>query len=101
MGFVRGVFRNAFQKFHSELEKRPLRTQMIAGGSLTFLGDVIAQQGIEKRTLEEHDWTRSCRMGFFAIVVWTGVGYKWSVTDWNQETLFELQAWGNPIMETQ
>ena len=79
MGFVRGVFRNAFQRFHSELEKHPLRTQMIAGGTLTFFGDVIAQQGIEKRTLEEHDWTRSCRMGFFAIVVWTGVGYKWSV----------------------
>ena len=71
------IVRQAFTQFHNALQKWPLRTQMVTGGTLTFLGDVIAQQGIEKRTLDEHDWVRSARMGFFAIVVWTWVGYKW------------------------
>ena len=66
-----------FTRFHYALKKWQLRTQMITGGSLTFLGDVIAQQGVEKRTWNDHDWTRSARMGLFAVVVWTGVGYKW------------------------
>ena len=71
------IVRKAFGQFHNALQKWPLRTQMITGGTLTFLGDVIAQQGIEKRTFDEHDWVRSARMGFFAVIVWTGVGYKW------------------------
>ena len=60
--------------FNSCLKRWPLRTQMITGGSLTFLGDVICQNVIEK-----HEWDvwRSLRMGGFGAFVWSAVGYKW------------------------
>jgi hypothetical protein len=77
MGKVRLSFRFWFGRFHRQLETNPLRTQMVMGGTLTVFGDVIAQQFCEGKKLKDHDWIRSARMGFFAIVVWSYVGHKW------------------------
>lgn len=61
--------------FNSCLVRWPLKTQMITGGTLTFLGDVICQNLIENTN--KWDYLRSLRMGGFAVCVWSTVGYKW------------------------
>ena len=61
--------------FNSCLVRWPLKTQMITGGTLTFLGDVICQNFIENTNKWDH--LRSLRMGGFAVCVWSTVGYKW------------------------
>jgi len=61
--------------FNSCLVRWPLKTQMITGGTLTFLGDVICQNFIENTN--KWDYLRSLRMGGFAVCVWSTVGYKW------------------------
>ena len=61
--------------FNSCLVRWPLKTQMVTGGTLTFLGDVICQNFIENTN--QWDYLRSLRMGGFAVCVWSTVGYKW------------------------
>ena len=61
--------------FNSCLVRWPLKTQMITGGTLTFLGDVICQNFIENTN--KWDYLRSLRMGGLAVCVWSTVGYKW------------------------
>ena len=61
--------------FNACLVRWPLKTQMVTGGTLTFLGDVICQNYIENT--KQWDYLRSLRMGGFAVCVWSTVGYKW------------------------
>ena len=74
---VRAFLHRCVLRFDAQLQRRPLGTQMVVGGLLTYFGDILAQQMLEKRGWDNHDWIRSFRMGCFSVFVWTGVGYKW------------------------
>jgi len=77
---VRAFLHRCILRFDAQLQRRPLGTQMVVGGLLTYFGDILAQQLLEKRGWDNHDWIRSFRMGCFSVFVWTGVGYKWFTT---------------------
>lgn len=50
--------------YQARLAARPIVTQLVSTGVLFGLGDVLAQQGVERRGLQ-HDYLRTGRMVFF------------------------------------
>ncbi|KAI9228039.1 MAG: integral membrane protein mpv17 pmp22 family [Piptocephalis tieghemiana] len=51
--------------YQKSLRKSPLLTQSLVTGGLFAFGDVLAQQGVEKKGVEAHDLMRTARMLFF------------------------------------
>lgn len=50
------------QWYLAQLSKRPMLTTMWSTGAMLFGGDVIAQQVIERKGAQRHDWVRTARM---------------------------------------
>lgn len=42
---------------------------IISAGVISGLGDVIAQQVVERRSLREHDWSRTFRFSTIGLVI--------------------------------
>lgn len=58
------------------LATHPLRTRMIASGSLFTVGDLIAQQGLERRGMS-HDPYRTLRLAFYGSVIFAPLVNTW------------------------
>ncbi|KAI5809833.1 hypothetical protein DFH27DRAFT_161831 [Peziza echinospora] len=52
-------------------------TQSATTGVLFATGDVLAQQGVEKRGLENHDFSRTARMGFYGGLIFGPMVVQW------------------------
>ncbi|ORX80964.1 sym-1 [Anaeromyces robustus] len=57
-----------FKWYHHCLNKKPILTQSLTTGVMFAVGDVIAQQLVEKRG-KEHDYKRTGRMSLFGACV--------------------------------
>ncbi|KAG8906974.1 Protein required for ethanol metabolism [Tulasnella sp. 403] len=62
--------------YQSALQRRPVRTSMVASFTLFSAGDVIAQQLVEKRG-KDHDWTRTLRLGLYGGLIFTPIVVPW------------------------
>lgn len=58
------------------LSRRPLQTRMVTSGCLFSLGDVISQQGIERRGFD-HDPTRTLRLAFYGTALFAPLVNTW------------------------
>ncbi|KAI8141489.1 hypothetical protein BJV82DRAFT_619377 [Fennellomyces sp. T-0311] len=58
-----------FAWYNRALTRRPLLVQCITTAFLFGTGDVLAQQAIEKKGIENHEWSRTMRMSGFGGVV--------------------------------
>jgi len=60
----------ALQKYNQALLKSPYKTKMMTAGTTYFIADNICQHYIEKKTVQDHSFVRSCRQSsvgaFFA-----------------------------------
>ncbi|XP_028296377.1 mitochondrial inner membrane protein Mpv17 [Gouania willdenowi] len=68
-----------WRSYQALMTKRPWSVQIVTAGSLVGVGDVIAQQLIERRGLAEHDVRRTAKMmsiGFFFVGPVIGGWYK-------------------------
>lgn len=45
-----------------------MRRVLISTGVISGLGDAIAQQVVERRSLREHDWSRTFRFSTIGLV---------------------------------
>ncbi|KAI5474735.1 protein of integral membrane protein, Mpv17/PMP22 family [Pseudohyphozyma bogoriensis] len=54
-----------FRGYIRLLQKYTLPTQMATGGCTSALGDIIYQQGVEKKGWENHEWTPTMRLAFY------------------------------------
>ncbi|XP_048005266.1 protein Mpv17 [Leguminivora glycinivorella] len=77
-------FRDMFKLYQNALARRPYLMQAIQSGALMGAGDVISQTLIEKKTLKDLDYRRTCQfasIGLFvggpALRVWYGVLQKY------------------------
>lgn len=52
-------------RYQAKLAKRPLFTQAVTTGVLFGVGDVIAQQAVDKKGLKNHDIARTGRMAAY------------------------------------
>lgn len=52
-------------RYQARLAARPLLTQSITTAILFATGDLTAQQLVEKRGLEKHEWARTGRMALY------------------------------------
>ncbi len=59
------------------LATHPLRTRMIASGTLFSLGSCIAQHGIERRPLTAHQGRRTARMAFYGTLIFAPLVSGW------------------------
>ncbi|KAI8369449.1 uncharacterized protein BYT42DRAFT_584517 [Radiomyces spectabilis] len=57
------------RKYQQQLAERPLRTFALQSGCILTLGDIIAQQFIEKKGLENHDIARSLRTTAYGLCI--------------------------------
>ncbi|KAF2128218.1 hypothetical protein P153DRAFT_424112 [Dothidotthia symphoricarpi CBS 119687] len=55
----------AFRWYQAKLKTAPLLTQSITTAVLFATGDVMAQQGVEKRGVDKHDLMRTGRMAAY------------------------------------
>ncbi|KAL7748270.1 Protein required for ethanol metabolism [Sorochytrium milnesiophthora] len=55
--------------YQQALASNPVLTQCVATGALFGLGDVLAQQGVEKKGWSKHDWSRTARLSAFGLVL--------------------------------
>lgn len=51
-----------FNRYQRSLAARPLLTQSLTTAVLFAVGDITAQQAIEKKGLEKHEFARTARM---------------------------------------
>lgn len=56
---------NTYIRYQARLVARPLLTQAITTSILFAVGDITAQQIVEKRTVEKHDIARTGRMALY------------------------------------
>ncbi|KAI8847370.1 hypothetical protein BC829DRAFT_375608 [Chytridium lagenaria] len=58
-----------FRSYDRILNRRPILTQALSTGALFVIGDIIAQQGVEKKGFEKHDIVRTARLAAFGSFV--------------------------------
>ncbi|KAK8187496.1 hypothetical protein HDK77DRAFT_289805 [Phyllosticta capitalensis] len=63
--------------YQSMLAKRPLLTQSVTTAVLFGTGDVLAQQAVEKRGFEKHEWIRTARMAGYGGAVFGPAATTW------------------------
>ncbi|KAK2767714.1 Protein required for ethanol metabolism [Arachnomyces sp. PD_36] len=63
--------------YQARLAKQPLLTQSIASAVLFSTGDVLAQQVVEKRGFEKHDFARTGRMGLYGGCIFGPAATTW------------------------
>ncbi|PKY00983.1 protein sym1 [Aspergillus campestris IBT 28561] len=66
-----------FAWYQRSLLQRPVLTQSITTACLFGLGDSLAQQGVERRGLAQHDVIRTGRMALYGGVIFGPVATKW------------------------
>lgn len=59
------------------LNTHPIKVQGITTGALICVGDVLAQQFVEKKGLHGHDYARTIRQGIFGVVFVGPVMISW------------------------
>lgn len=50
-----------------ELNSKPLLTQAVTTGVIYGLGDIIAQQAVDRRTIREHKWRRTVKVTLIGL----------------------------------
>ncbi|KAJ5757235.1 uncharacterized protein N7511_007417 [Penicillium nucicola] len=63
--------------YQSKLAKRPILTASITSAILFGSGDVLAQQAVDRRGLEKHDFGRTGRMALYGGAVFGPVATTW------------------------
>ncbi|KAJ0165423.1 Protein sym-1 [Colletotrichum tanaceti] len=63
--------------YQARLAARPLLTQSITTAVLFATGDITAQQLVDKRGLEKHDFARTGRMALYGGVIFGPVASNW------------------------
>ncbi|KAJ5201400.1 Mpv17/PMP22 [Penicillium cinerascens] len=63
--------------YQSKLAKRPILTASITSAVLFGSGDVLAQQAVDRRGLEKHDFSRTGRMALYGGAVFGPVATVW------------------------
>lgn len=59
------------------LRTHTLATQMVTGGCCSATGDIIYQQGFEKRGLARHEWFRTRRLIVWGAIVFAPCAFTW------------------------
>ncbi|KAH8153366.1 uncharacterized protein LAJ45_02178 [Morchella importuna] len=63
--------------YQARLAARPLLTQCITTGVLFGTGDIIAQQLVERKGLDNHDMMRTARMGGYGGIIFGPMVVHW------------------------
>ncbi|KAJ5730877.1 uncharacterized protein N7483_005385 [Penicillium malachiteum] len=63
--------------YQAKLAKRPILTASLSSGILFGSGDVLAQQAVDHRGLEKHDFARTGRMALYGGAVFGPVATAW------------------------
>ncbi|KAK7693273.1 hypothetical protein QCA50_002840 [Cerrena zonata] len=63
--------------FNASLVRRPMLTQCATSLTLFAAGDVVAQQLIEKKGFDKHDFARTARLGFYGGALFGPLVTKW------------------------
>ncbi|KAK1450788.1 sym-1 [Colletotrichum cuscutae] len=63
--------------YQARLAARPLLTQSITTAILFATGDITAQQLVDKRGLEKHEWARTGRMALYGGAIFGPVATTW------------------------
>ncbi|WQF87511.1 hypothetical protein CDEST_12525 [Colletotrichum destructivum] len=63
--------------YQARLAARPLLTQSITTAVLFATGDITAQQLVDKRGLEKHDFARTGRMALYGGVIFGPIATNW------------------------
>ncbi|CAI7618313.1 unnamed protein product [Penicillium pancosmium] len=65
--------------YQSKLAKRPILTASVTSASQVLFasGDTLAQQAVDRRGLEKHDFARTGRMALYGGAVFGPVATKW------------------------
>ena len=66
-----------FQTYLWLLQRYTLPTQMATGGFTSGLGDVIYQQGFERRGWSQHEWFRTRRLMGWGGLCFAPVANRW------------------------
>ncbi|KAJ5175726.1 uncharacterized protein N7482_001603 [Penicillium canariense] len=64
-------------RYQSKLAKRPILTASITSAVLFGSGDVLAQQAVDRRGLQKHDFGRTGRMALYGGAVFGPVATTW------------------------
>ncbi|XP_071855090.1 mitochondrial inner membrane protein Mpv17-like [Apostichopus japonicus] len=67
----------AWRAYQQCLARYPLRTQGITSGCVLGVGDVLAQQLVEKKGLDGHNYARTARQSFFGVIFVGPVVITW------------------------
>ncbi|PSN67087.1 hypothetical protein BS50DRAFT_573836 [Corynespora cassiicola Philippines] len=67
----------AFRWYQAKLKSAPLLTSSITTAVLFATGDGMAQQGVEKRGLDKHDFMRTGRMAAYGGAIFGPAATKW------------------------
>ncbi|KAL4974144.1 hypothetical protein BDW66DRAFT_92394 [Aspergillus desertorum] len=63
--------------YQAKLAKQPILTASVTSAVLFGAGDTLAQQAVERRGLEKHDFARTGRMTFYGGVVFGPAATLW------------------------
>lgn len=63
--------------YQAKLAKRPILTASITSAVLFASGDALAQQAVDQRGLQKHDFGRTGRMALYGGAVFGPVATKW------------------------
>ncbi|KAJ5929843.1 hypothetical protein N7454_006793 [Penicillium verhagenii] len=64
-------------RYQAKLAARPILTTSISSAVLFGSGDILAQQAVDRRGLEKHDFARTGRMALYGGAVFGPVATKW------------------------
>ncbi|KAG8739850.1 Protein required for ethanol metabolism [Ceratobasidium sp. 414] len=64
------------QAYTRFLNRRPFLGPCITTAVLFAVGDVVAQQGVDRRGLADHDWVRTARLGTYGGAVFAPIVVK-------------------------
>ncbi|KAG8680906.1 Protein required for ethanol metabolism [Ceratobasidium sp. 394] len=68
------------QAYTRFLTRRPFLGPCITTAALFAVGDIVAQQGVDRRGLADHDWVRTARLGTYGGAVFAPIVIKWCTT---------------------
>ncbi|KAK4136596.1 hypothetical protein BT67DRAFT_185269 [Trichocladium antarcticum] len=71
------MFRDATARYQARLAARPLLTQAVTTSILFAVGDISAQQLVDKRGVEKHDLIRTGRMALYGGVIFGPAAATW------------------------
>ncbi|KFY68671.1 hypothetical protein V496_00884 [Pseudogymnoascus sp. VKM F-4515 (FW-2607)] len=63
--------------YRMKLVARPMLTQSVTTAILFATGDIIAQQAVEHRGIEKHEFIRTARMALYGGAIFGPAATKW------------------------